>query len=337
VKTAIGSLTLALALVASAASAAAEGPRVVPPKDFDHPYRAPGKVIVVPARDQDHVRELCPKAVFPGAALGCAKLTSTWDCQIVLADDSVIKAAGFPPELVRRHEIAHCNGWHADHRGALPFEEWAADTPIKTAAAEFDKFASVAVGKTVAEIAKAFENMPFSPGPRFALVAKGFGLSPESLLTSPILSNPAIAGPLARALGIGINLSENEWVQAHADAFYAAKARQAENATIAGARQPNPGQAAPQPTAGRATTDVVCAVVLNTPDGFLAVRGRPGTQFRMTDKLRPSQAVNISSEDCVWHSNGNVTCNKWIWVAGSDRTPASGWVRSRYLQPYPDC
>ena len=139
------------------------------------------------------------------------------------------RSSSKPHPSPKRDEIAHCNGWHADHRGALPFEEWAVgDAPIKAAAAEFDKFANVAVGKTIAEVVKAFENLPYSPGPRFALVAKGLGLSPESLLTGPILSNSAIAGPLARALGIGIGLSDEEWREAHAIAFYASKARQEE-------------------------------------------------------------------------------------------------------------
>jgi hypothetical protein len=99
--------------------------------------------------------------------------------------------------------------------------------------------------------------LPFSPvspgseGRRFALVAKGVGLAPESKLTREVLSDPAIIGPLARALGIGTDLSENEWVQAHAIAFYASKARskarQAENAAAASHSVPNLGQAAPQP------------------------------------------------------------------------------------------
>jgi hypothetical protein len=53
-------------------------------------------------------------------------------------------------------------------------------------------------------------------------------------------------------------------------------------------------------TAGRATTDS-CAVVLNTPDGFLALREGPGTQFRIKDKLSPGQTVDITTEDCRWH------------------------------------
>jgi hypothetical protein len=89
-------------------------------------------------------------------------------------------------------------------------------------------------------------------------------------------------------------------------------------------------------TAGRATTDS-CAVVLNTPDGFLALREGPGTQFRIKDKLRPSQTVGITTENCIWHRYGNVTCSKWVKVFYvGDQTPTSGWVgwvRSKYIQP----
>jgi Bacterial SH3 domain len=89
-------------------------------------------------------------------------------------------------------------------------------------------------------------------------------------------------------------------------------------------------------TAARATTES-CAVVLNTPDGFLALREGPGTQFRIKDKLSPSQTVGITTEDCIWHRRGNVTCNKWVRVkVFDDQTPTSGWagwVRSKYIQP----
>jgi hypothetical protein len=133
VKTAIGSLTLALALIVTPAAtgARAEGPRLVPPKEYDRPFS--GTVIVVPARDQKHVREMCPRAAFnPGfPALACAYLEATV-CRIVMAPDADIKAAGFPPELVKRHEIGHCNGWPADHWGALPYEEWAVAAPLST-------------------------------------------------------------------------------------------------------------------------------------------------------------------------------------------------------------
>jgi hypothetical protein len=200
-KTAIGPPTLALTLIA-ATSAAAEGPRLVPPPEYDRPFAA--KVIVVPARDQDHVRELCPKAKFTGAALGCAHLTSSWDCRIVLAADSVIKAAGFPPELVKRHEIAHCNGWPADHPGALAFEEWATDG---TPASQFDSFARIVVGKTVAEVAR---SLPQNVAWLFPIAAAGIGLTPESPITKAILSNPVTARPLAWIAGIDRDLTDED-------------------------------------------------------------------------------------------------------------------------------
>jgi hypothetical protein len=296
---------------------------------------------VIYARDQDHVRELCPDVNFVGAAIACA-IRGEESCFVAIAPDADIAAAGATHWLVMRHEMGHCNGWrgHSGARSRLAELPFASDNVVDTVS-QFDNFARNAVGKTVAQVANTLAKSDWTAA-KFVLAAKGIGRASDDQVNKEILSNPDTARSLARAAGIGTDLSDEQWREAHAIAFQASRARQ--NAAIAGASQsvPDPGQAAPrpqqaQPTASRATTDVVCAVVLNTPDGFLAVRERPGTQFRMTDKLRPGQAVNISSEDCVWHSNGNVTCNKWIWVSGSDRTPASGWVRSKYLQAHPDC
>jgi hypothetical protein len=126
-KAAIGSLTLALTLIVTPAAAAE---LLVPPKEYDLPYK--GTVIVVPANSQKQVRAMCPKTKFNlGVALGCAEERS-WGCRVIMAPDAEITAAGFPPELVKRHEIAHCNGWPADHRGALPYEEWAETDNIDT-------------------------------------------------------------------------------------------------------------------------------------------------------------------------------------------------------------
>jgi hypothetical protein len=251
-KTAIGSLTLALALIvtpaaaqSTSAAAAAAGERLLPPKEFDHPFA--GELIEVTALDQDNVRRWCPTAKFPRWALGCTPEIRPGRCWIVLAPDAEIIKAGFPPELVRRHEIAHCNGWPADHRGALPYEEWASDDQIKSVASQFDKFASNAVGKTIAEVAEVVESLPFVPGRPFSLAAAGLGLTPKSKITGAILSNPVTARPLAKAVGIGRDLSDDEWGQAHAIAFQASKARQAENAAAASHSVPNLGQAAPQP------------------------------------------------------------------------------------------
>jgi hypothetical protein len=132
VRTAIGLLTLALAPAPAAAqstpparpTAVKPAPLlIIPPPEYDHPYD--GILIVIPARDQEHIREICPDAKFSlGVALGCS-VRQEGICGVALAPNNTISAAGFPPELVKRYEIAHCNGWPADHRGARPFVDWA--------------------------------------------------------------------------------------------------------------------------------------------------------------------------------------------------------------------
>jgi hypothetical protein len=121
-----------LALVISAAPAAADPTplRLIPPEEYDHPYTK-GKLIVYVASSPEEVRILCPGAPFHSqiGALGCAHPRESFGCWVVLAPDAYITSRGFPPELVRRHEIAHCNGWGADHKGARVFEDWAEVPP----------------------------------------------------------------------------------------------------------------------------------------------------------------------------------------------------------------
>jgi hypothetical protein len=124
-KTAIA--LLALAIAAAAGAAADQTPlRLIPPKEYDHPYTK-GTLIVSIASRQEEVRQACPGAPFHPqiGALGCSYAKASFGCWVVLAPPEVITAAGFPPELVRRHEIAHCNGWPADHSGARVFVDWA--------------------------------------------------------------------------------------------------------------------------------------------------------------------------------------------------------------------
>jgi hypothetical protein len=35
-------------------------------------------------------------------------------CEIVIADDDILKDAGWTFEIVKRHEEAHCGGWPND-------------------------------------------------------------------------------------------------------------------------------------------------------------------------------------------------------------------------------
>ena len=106
--------------------------RLVPPKEYDHPYAGLGigKLEIIYAESQDEVRRLCPGSVFPKAgAYGCAHSEYTGyagGCKIIVAPAADMNWAGIWMALTIRHEIAHCNGWPADHRGALPAEDWAA-------------------------------------------------------------------------------------------------------------------------------------------------------------------------------------------------------------------
>jgi hypothetical protein len=75
--------------------------------------------------------------------------------------------------------------------------------------------------------------------------------------------------------------------------------------------------------AASATTES-CAVVLNTPDGFLALRDGPGTRFRMKGKLRPGVVLLITTENCSWEQP-NIKCQRWMRVvADSDALEIEG-------------
>jgi hypothetical protein len=124
---------------------------LTPPLEYDHPYS--GELITAEVDSEDKVRELCPGVKFNPkiGALACAHLgknSNQGKCWIIIANDELITSLGQIPDLVRSHEIAHCNGWPADHRGALPFIG-----AVRNAASQFDGFAFSAVRKTVAEVA----------------------------------------------------------------------------------------------------------------------------------------------------------------------------------------
>jgi hypothetical protein len=99
--------------------------QLVPPEQYDHPFRGPGELRIIDAASQDEVRQWCPTAVFPKAgAFGCAS-SKPWGCQVAIASEADLKTVGLTRGMVLRHEVAHCNGWPGDHRGALPIMDWA--------------------------------------------------------------------------------------------------------------------------------------------------------------------------------------------------------------------
>jgi hypothetical protein len=91
----------------------------LPPSEFDRPYA--GNLIIVQGGDQEGMRKLCPRIAFP-FYLGCTYPAGD-RCLIVLADELDILRAGWTLDVVKRHEIGHCNGWGADHKGAMPHFE----------------------------------------------------------------------------------------------------------------------------------------------------------------------------------------------------------------------
>ncbi len=114
-----------------------------------------------------------------------------------------------------------------------------ADTSSK-----FDAFGQQAHNKTVGELAKELAaNNSQTAAAQLINAAKAQGLSPDSQLTADILKNPATAMPLARALGIGRDLPDDAWTQAHDAAKKRAWDRDA--AGLSAQRQPDPGQVAP--------------------------------------------------------------------------------------------
>jgi hypothetical protein len=95
--------------------------RIVPPSEYDHPYHG-GTLVTTKVRDQDEVRRLCPGAQFTmGVALACS-YPIVGGCMVVVAPEADIKAFSMELNLVMRHEVAHCNGWPADHRDARSIE-----------------------------------------------------------------------------------------------------------------------------------------------------------------------------------------------------------------------
>lgn len=105
-------IVTACCLFATTASA-----QYLPPEEFDHPFD--GRVVTQQAIDSDNVRKLCPGMNFTMQPIGCAYLIPPLRmCAIVKLPDDQIRAAGHDPAIFMRHELGHCNGWPANHKGA---------------------------------------------------------------------------------------------------------------------------------------------------------------------------------------------------------------------------
>jgi hypothetical protein len=121
VKTIASSKGIALACISFLilASPAQAQRGFLPPEEFDHPFD--GSLRVVRLQTQQEVRQNCPNMTFIlPVASGCSVKWKSLPrlCYVFMVSDDEIKAAGYDPEIVLRHEIGHCNGWPSDHKGA---------------------------------------------------------------------------------------------------------------------------------------------------------------------------------------------------------------------------
>lgn len=83
---------------------------LAPPARYDHPYKGHLNTIVVP---YGTARQNCYKlggAVLPDNTAACA-IVGNGRCTIVLPRSPVADLV----KALRRHEIAHCNGWPSNH------------------------------------------------------------------------------------------------------------------------------------------------------------------------------------------------------------------------------
>ncbi len=81
----------------------------LPPPEYSKPWA--GQVVETIAYDREDLDRLCAPQPQKGGILGCAHRSGS-DCVISIAPLDVLKKRDIMIEAVRRHEIAHCNGWH---------------------------------------------------------------------------------------------------------------------------------------------------------------------------------------------------------------------------------
>lgn len=107
---------IALLLLTTAAHAAGRSlpPQLIlPPVEFDKPYTGP--LVELRVDSAEDLKIKCNNPFSPPAIpLACA-FPMTQSCVIILVSDDAIRAAGYEPDHVRRHEIGHCNGWSKTH------------------------------------------------------------------------------------------------------------------------------------------------------------------------------------------------------------------------------
>jgi hypothetical protein len=95
----------------------------LPPVEYDKPFA--GKLEEVVVKSREEMEASCKRIGFsePRVPLACGKLLAADHCVLYLARDEVYRSVGVTTELVRRHEVGHCNGWPKDHPGGRSVTE----------------------------------------------------------------------------------------------------------------------------------------------------------------------------------------------------------------------
>jgi hypothetical protein len=106
-------LTGIAALFLAMGTARAQIKTALPPVEYDKPFAGKLEEIVVKSREE--MEASCKHIGY--VPLGCAKLLAADHCVIYLASDEVNRSIGLTTDLVRRHEVGHCNGWPKEHPG----------------------------------------------------------------------------------------------------------------------------------------------------------------------------------------------------------------------------
>ena len=94
---------------------------MLPPVEYDKPFG--GKLEEVVVKSREEMDASCKRIglSLPNVPLGCGKLLAADHCVIYLARDEVNRSVGLTTDLVRRHEVGHCNGWPKEHPGGRHF------------------------------------------------------------------------------------------------------------------------------------------------------------------------------------------------------------------------
>ena len=82
--------------------------RILPPAEFDHEFDG---AVVITRVDEQGIKKQCPTTLT-----GCAFLWRQ-TCYMWIVCDDILNYQRYSYDVVLRHEIAHCNGWHHDQNG----------------------------------------------------------------------------------------------------------------------------------------------------------------------------------------------------------------------------